>query len=120
MKPAYIYKGLVTKVVDGDTIDCDVDLGFTVWVAVRFRLNGIDTMETNDKDPAVRAIGKKAKELVTWKLLNKDVTIVSHGTDKYGRWLGDIYLGDECINETLLTEGLAVGYWGGKKVDKIT
>ena len=57
----YIYNAVITKVVDGDTVDANVDLGFTVWVNIRFRLYGLDTMETNDKDTAKRDQGLKAK-----------------------------------------------------------
>ena len=111
----YVYNAQITKVVDGDTVDAIVDLGFTVSVNIRFRLYGIDTMETTDKDEAKRALGLKAKQFVTEKLLNQTVTLRSHKTDKYGRWLAEIFLNNESINQLLLTEGLAVEYFGGTK-----
>lgn len=115
IKSQYLYNAKITNVVDGDTVDAMVDLGFTVFVKVRFRLYGIDTMETNDKAIAVRELGLKAKEFVTFMLLGKDVTIESHKADKYGRWLGEIYLNGTSINKQLLSEGLAVEYFGGTK-----
>lgn len=113
----YVYNATIENVVDGDTVDAVVDLGFTVLVKIRFRLYGLDTMETNDKDETKRALGLKAKEFLKDKLLNVKVTLKSHKTDKYGRWLAEIYLPDGSnVNNTLLTEGLAVPYFGGAKV----
>ena len=109
----YVYNAFVTNVVDGDTIDADVDLGFTVWVSIRFRLYGLDTMETNDKDPIKREQALKAKQFVIDRLLNQNVTLRSHKTDKYGRWLADIYLTNDMtksVNTILLEEGLAKKY----------
>jgi micrococcal nuclease len=115
IKTQYLYNAKITNVVDGDTVDAEVDLGFTVYVKVRFRLYGIDTMETNDKAIAVRELGLKAKAFVANALLGKLVTIESHKSDKYGRWLGEIYLDGVSVNKQLLSEGLAVEYFGGTK-----
>ena len=115
IKTQYIYNAKITNVVDGDTVDAEVDLGFTVFVRVRFRLYGIDTMETNDKDVAKREQGLKAKQYVHNALLGKDVTLESFKTDKYGRWLAEIFVDGNSINKQLLTEGLAVEYFGGAK-----
>lgn len=113
----YVYNATIENIVDGDTIDALVDLGFTVLVNIRFRLYGLDTMETKDKDPNKRELAKKAKEYMVNNCLNKQVTIKSHKTDKYGRWLAEIYLPDgSIVNNSLLTEGLAVPYFGGAKV----
>lgn len=110
IKTNYIYDAVVTKVVDGDTIDATVDLGFTVSVNVRFRLNDVNTMEMKDTDPIKRESAQLAKQFMIDKLLNKIIVISSYKTDKYGRWLADIYLNDEKINDTLIKEGLAVQY----------
>lgn len=116
MQPQYLYKAKIVGVVDGDTVDAIVDLGFTVSVFIRFRLNGINTPETNDSDPVKRALGVKAKEFVTTTLLNKEVTIRSFKTDKYGRWLADIFVdGQTSINQMLIEQQLAVAYTGGAR-----
>lgn len=117
MNPNYTYKAIVTNVIDGDTIDATVDLGFTVSVKIRFRLYGIDTPEKTSKDPAVKELALKATEFTKTSLLGKNVTIESLEQDKYGRWLGKIHLSDDqpTINEQLVTLGLAKAYFGGTK-----
>ena len=111
----YVYSAMITRVVDGDTVDAIVDLGFTVSVNIRFRLYGIDTMETNDKDLAKRDLGLKAKLLVNDLVLGKEVTLKSYKTDKYGRWLAEIFVDGVSVNSKLIAEGLAVEYFGGAK-----
>lgn len=114
--PDYTYKATITKVVDGDTVDAIVDLGFTVSVNIRFRLYGIDTMETNSRDPEKKALGLEAKRRAIDLLLGANVKLKSHKTDKYGRWLAEIYLPDDTnFNQLLITERLAVPYFGGTK-----
>jgi len=116
IKQNYIYSATITNVVDGDTVDANIDLGFTVWVKIRFRLNSIDTPELNSPDAIVRESGQKAKEYVKSVLLGKTVTISSFKADKYGRWLADIYLPDgELFNDRMINEGYAVPYFGGKR-----
>ena len=113
----YIYNGMITNIVDGDTVDAQVDLGFTVWVKIRFRLYGLDTPEMNSSDPVIREKAKEAKQFVVENLLNKEVQIKSHKTDKYGRWLGEIFIKESgnSINQMLLENNLAVAYFGGAK-----
>ena len=110
IKNEYVYHAIITNVVDGDTVDAIVDLGFTVSVNVRFRLNGINTMEIRDPDPIKREQGLKAKQFLSEQILDKLVTLKSYKTDKYGRWLADIYFNNEHVNNRLLLEGLAVPY----------
>jgi endonuclease YncB( thermonuclease family) len=97
----YTYKCTLDRVIDGDTIDVHIDLGFDVWLnKQRVRLAGIDTPESRTRN-----------------LANGTLTLVSHGTGKYGRILGTPYTeegSDMC--KTLISEGHAVEYWGGKKV----
>lgn len=115
-KTNYLYNAKVTKIVDGDTIDAMVDLGFTVFVKIRFRLAGLDTAEMNSSDPNLRAEAKKAKQFLVDLILDKDVTIESTELDKYGRWLAIVHLHNgTCINEELISEGLAIPYYGGKR-----
>jgi micrococcal nuclease len=114
MKQQYIYNATVTNVVDGDTVDATVQLGFTVSVNVRFRLKGIDTEEMNDPNVQLRESARAAKQRLTELVLNKPVLLKSHKTDKYGRWLADIYLSPDkpSVSELLVAEGLAKVYNG--------
>ena len=119
IKNDYLYNATVTRVVDGDTVDVILDLGFSITFKTRMRLEGLDTMETNDKDPSVREMGLKAKKFLTDLLTGKKVTLTSHKPDKYGRYLATIYLDGISVNLQLLKEGLAVSYNGGKKVQQL-
>lgn len=114
---SYTYKAIVTNIVDGDTVDATLDLGFHVYTKMRFRLNGIDTPEMNSKDEAIRALAKDAKGFLTDNLLNKEVIIIQYKTDKYGRWLADILESSNSptINEQLVQLGLAKRYFGDQK-----
>ena len=109
-KEKYLYNGFCTKVVDGYTIDVNVDLGFTVFVKIRLRLRGINTMEMSDKDPTIRARAVAAKQFLEDRVLNENVVIESFKTDKYGRWLADVFVGDTSMNNLLLEEGHAEPY----------
>ena len=113
-KAHYLYHAAVTKVVDGDTFDATVDLGFFVFTVVRFRLFGLDTMEVNDRDPAKRVLAMQAKLFMVDRILNKQVILQTYKTDKYGRWLAEVFLPDHpsSVNSQLLAEGLAVPYDG--------
>tara|TARA_B100000519_G_scaffold191584_1_gene192150 strand:+ start:326 stop:832 length:507 start_codon:yes stop_codon:yes gene_type:complete len=137
-KPAsFEYNGTLIKVLDGDTIDCWIDLGFDLKIKKRVRYMGIDTWEsrTRDKEEKVKGLAAKArnKELLeagTFK-------IVSYGTGKFGRVLGEIFVSPDAvgenavipesvdrnkdglvsINDILIAEGHAYDYHGGKKKD---
>lgn len=115
MQPQYIYKALVSNVVDGDTIDVNLDLGFDITVNTRLRLYGIDTPEIRTRDLVEKAEGKKATALVEEKILGKEVVLKIYKADKYGRYLADVYIDDECLNKTLVEQGLAKEYFGGTK-----
>jgi micrococcal nuclease len=115
LKNNYVYNAKVIKVVDGDTIDVKIDLGFAIFIDTRIRLASIDTMETNAKDPSVRAMGLKAKNYLEALILGKTVTLETFKSDKYGRYLATVYLGGRSVNLQLIQEGLAVYYYGGKK-----
>jgi len=113
----YKYSAKLIRVIDGDTIDAMIDLGFNMWAKKRVRLNGIDTPETRTRDLNEKARGIKAKERLIEILNNSgnEFIIVSQGVDKYGRCLGEIFINDKSVNKILLDEGLAVPYGGGKK-----
>lgn len=110
MDKKYVYQAEIVRVIDGDTVDAVVDLGFDIKYNVRLRLRGIDTMEIRDHDPEKRAHGLKARQRMIELVEGKIVVIESHKTDKYGRYLADIYLNETNINQQLITEGLAVPY----------
>ena len=121
----YIYRAKLDRVVDGDTIDAMIDLGFNTWVKRRIRYMGLDTWEsrTRDLDEKKKGLAAKArnKELLE-KVSSKSgfFRIKSYGTGKYGRVLGEIFIQDidgkqYNINETLKAEGHAYEYHGGKK-----
>jgi micrococcal nuclease len=117
MKPAYLYSAVVDRVIDGDTIDCTIDLGFNVYTKERFRLFGIDTPEKTSKIPAVHELAVAATKFTTDAIEGKSVTIESMDKDKYGRWLGKIHLlsSGPTINEQLVSLGLAKAYFGDNK-----
>ena len=109
------YKAKVRRVVDGDTLDLDIDLGFRITLRERVRLMGIDTPETRTRDPIEKANGLKSKEFVIGFVADGSVIIKVHGFGKFGRPLVDLYKGSVCLNDQLVLYGLAVPYFGGKR-----
>jgi micrococcal nuclease len=121
----YIYRGKLLRVVDGDTIDALIDVGFDIWLKKRVRYSAIDTWESRTRNLEEKKLGLAAKarnkELLE-KVSSKPnyFRIKSHGLGKYGRLLGEIYIQDKegndiCINKQLIKEGHAYTYDGGKK-----
>jgi micrococcal nuclease len=108
----YEYNAICTRVVDGDTIDARVDLGFNVWIECRVRLEGIDAPETRTKNLEEKQAGLKTKAFLQAIMdeCGYKFVLKSHGVGKYGRCLGTIYVDGESINERLLAEGLAEEY----------
>jgi len=110
----YTYKAHCYNVVDGDTVDLDLDLGLKVYVKERVRLAGINTPETHGvkKDSEEYKKGIAATEEVKRLILNKDVVVQTEKdkTGKYGRYIAYIYLADssETLNEYLVKNGFAV------------
>jgi micrococcal nuclease len=113
---AYIYNATLDRIVDGDTFDCILDLGFDVKLhKQRVRLAGIDTPESRTRDLAEKKLGLAAKERLKELCVGK-IKIKSLGKGKYGRILGIPYTEDgKDICQTLIDEGHAVAYDGGKK-----
>lgn len=127
------YSCKLDRVVDGDTCDALIDLGFDVWIKSRIRFYGVDTWESRTRD-----LDEKAKGLLA-KARNKELLeagvfkIVSYGTGKFGRVLGEIFVSPDAvgheisenvdrssdglvsINDILINEGHAYEYGGGKK-----
>ena len=116
------YVKKVEAVVDGDTIDVLIDLGFDILFASRVRLAGIDTPESRTKDLSEKKLGLEAKEYLKYKLKDaKSVKIKTEKMDsseKYGRILGWIFIDDQTvsINDQMIQDGYAWGYLGDTKV----
>ena len=121
----YIYRAKLDRVVDGDTVDALIDVGFDIWFKKRIRFKGVDTWESRTRNLEEKALGLKAKAR-TKELLEKVSSksgyfrIKSYGLGKYGRVLGEIFIMDKDgkqwnVNETLISEGHAYVYDGGKK-----
>lgn len=105
----YARKAKLNRVVDGDTVDLDVDLGYSITTKQRFRLLGIDTPERGQ-------VGfNEAKRKMEELLQGQSIIVVSTKEGKYGRYLGQLYVGTTDINQTMLDLGLAVSYDGGKR-----
>jgi micrococcal nuclease len=116
------YVRKVENVVDGDTIDVLIDLGFDILFASRVRLAGIDTPESRTKDLAEKALGLEAKEYLKKALKDaKSVVIKTEKMDsseKYGRILGWVYVDSNTVslNDMMINDGYAWGYLGDTKV----
>ena len=119
----YEYRAKIIKVVDGDTVDVDIDLGFGVWLKdERVRIMGIDTPESRTSDKVEKLFGLAAKNRL-YSLLEKDAKLITtedkSGEDmkgKFGRILGDFRAADgRLVTEILIEEGHCVPYFGGSK-----
>ena len=116
------YVKKVENVVDGDTIDVTIDLGFDILFQSRVRLAGIDTPESRTKDLAEKALGLEAKEYLKKNLKDAKSAFIKtekmDSSEKYGRILGWVYInGDtESINDKMINDGYAWGYLGDTKV----
>ena len=121
-KDPYIYRiKSVLKVVDGDTIDADIDLGFDISLTKRIRLAGVDTPESRTTDLKEKAMGLESKEWLKKKLEGaKDIIIKTElpdSTEKYGRIIGHLFINGQetSLNNQMITEGYALAYDGGTK-----
>ena len=121
----YVYRAKLVRVVDGDTIDALIDVGFDIWFKKRIRFMGVDTWESRTRNLEEKKLGLAAKAR-TKELLEKVSSksgyfrIKSHGVGKYGRVLAEIFIMDDKgkqwnVNKTLITEGHAYVYEGGTK-----
>ena len=128
----YVYKAKLDRIIDGDTVDAVIDLGFDVSVHKRIRLAGIDTPESRTRDLEEKERGLASKARLEEMLEGGEFILESKEVGKYGRVLGTLFIEKETddnltaepqimkvnINETLVREGYAVEYWGGKKKKK--
>jgi micrococcal nuclease len=112
----------VKNVVDGDTIDVIIDLGFDILFSSRVRLAGIDTPESRTKDKAEKVLGLESKEYLKKYIKDAKSVVIKtekmNSTEKFGRILGWIYInGDtESLNDKMINDGYAWGYMGDAKV----
>jgi micrococcal nuclease len=112
----------VTNVVDGDTIDVVIDLGFDIMFASRVRLAGIDTPESRTKDKAEKVLGLESKEYLKKHLKDAKSVIIKtekmDSSEKYGRILGWVYVNGDTVslNDMMINDGYAWGYMGDTKV----
>jgi len=118
----YIYRiRSIHKVVDGDTIDADIDLGFDISLTKRIRLAGVDTPESRTTDLKEKAMGLESKEWLKKKLEGaKDIIIKTElpdSTEKYGRIIGHLFINGQetSLNNQMIDEGYALAYDGGTK-----
>ena len=115
----YEYFCEVTRIVDGDTLDVDIDLGFaTKLTKQRIRMLGIDTPESRTRDLEEKARGLLSKKyLLDSCPVGSMIRLRSHGKGKFGRILGEIFTpeGEVSINKQMWDEGYAVEYFGGSK-----
>ena len=116
----YGYSCKLERVVDGDTCDALIDLGFNTWVKKRIRFKGVDTWECRTRDLDEKKKGLAAKAYTKDLLENSDegkFVLQSYGVGKYGRVLADLFVkgNDKSINQLLLENGHAYEYEGGKK-----
>ncbi len=123
----YEYKALLTRVVDGDTIDCDIYCGFDIVLAnQRIRLYGIDTPESRTRDLEEKKCGKLAAKYIEDHIkVGTTFTLRTHldGKGKYGRILGELvcfvpeFDREMSLNDAMITKKLAVAYFGQSKKD---
>ena len=114
----YRYKVYVKRIVDGDTVDVDIDLGFgMIYKNQRVRMMGIDTPESRTRDLEEKFYGKASKAHLTKILNGQDVQLVSHDKGKFGRILGELYVGNSnfSVNQQMIKEYHAVPYFGQSK-----
>jgi micrococcal nuclease len=120
----YEYKCKILRVVDGDTVDVDIDLGFGVWLKKeRVRMMGIDTPESRTRDKTEKLFGLAAKQYVkdampvgSMQVLKTEID--KSGEDKkgkFGRILGDFLLDEKRLTDMMIESGHAVAYFGGSK-----
>jgi micrococcal nuclease len=116
------YVKKVTKIVDGDTIDVEIDLGFDISFSSRVRLAGIDTPESRTTDKMEKALGLEAKAYLKSKIESAKTVVIKtekmDSSEKYGRILGWVFLDGSSIsmNEQMIADGHAWGYLGDTKV----
>ena len=117
----YEYRCKIRRVVDGDTVDIDIDLGFGVWLhKERVRIYGIDTPESRTRDKEEKKYGLMAKEFVKQFVKGDSIKLTTqkyYAKGKFGRILGDIIVDNKSLSDTMIQEHHAVIYHGQSKED---
>jgi micrococcal nuclease len=118
----YSYSGIIEKVIDADTFDILIDLGFNIYKKERVRLARLDTPESRTSNNEEKIVGMSLKKKIEELILNKKVYLTTekkeNNHEKYGRYLADIYLDindSKSFNDFLLEEGFARSYSGESK-----
>jgi micrococcal nuclease len=129
VEPNYVYRCTITRVVDGDTVDANIDLGFNMIYKERIRLMGIDTPESRTRNKREKILGKASKarlqemvlgaSTITGKRGKKAVYLQTfkEGKGKFGRILGTLWVNGYNVNDALVDENHARPYFGGNKED---
>ena len=127
LKDPYIYRiKQILKVVDGDTIDASIDLGFDISLEKRIRLAGVDTPESRTADANEKKYGLQSKEWLKHKVENAEHILIKtelpDSTEKYGRIIGHLFVNDQesSLNDQMIVEGYAWTYDGGTKKKNFT
>jgi micrococcal nuclease len=121
MSNLFFYRAEVVNVIDGDTLDLLVDLGFNIHHSIRVRLNGVNTPESRTSDIKEKELGLKAKDFTKDWTVRHPVVYVSTTKDKkekFGRILAEVYSDPDktaCLNEDLIGSGYARAYNGEKR-----
>ena len=103
----YTFRGTLDRVIDGDTIDCHIDVGFGLKTHQRLRFHGINTPELRSRDEDERSRAVLARDFVERWLEGKNLYIQTYKSDVFGRYLARIYAEGECLNDVLVEHGLA-------------
>ena len=113
------YSCVITKIIDGDTVDVDIDLGFDCWLRKqRIRLYGIDAPESRTRDKQEKRYGLAAKKFVeNFIPVGSSAILITKEKGKYGRYLGDLKVGGKWLCKQLLDNHHAVKYFGQSKKD---
>ena len=113
------YNAKLIRIVDGDTVDAMVDLGFSTWKKIRVRLYGINTPEcrTRDKEEKKKGLAAKARLTDLLEMADNEFKLKSHGVGKFGRCLGELFIenADISLQQILINEGHGVAYFGGSR-----
>ena len=107
----------IVRVVDGDTVDVILDLGFGLFKKERVRIAGVDTPEKRTRNLKEKQLGNDATEFAEKWFSEGDIILRTEKDGKYGRMLGWAYKGEECFNHQLIDLGFAWPYLGGTKID---
>ena len=108
----------IDRIIDGDTVDVTIDLGFSLYFKERVRVAGVDTPEVRTRNLREKQLGFDASEFVEdWFAEVGELVIRTDKDDKYGRTLGYFYRGEECLNDRIVEEGWGWAYGGGTKYD---